>query len=279
VEHFEVNWYTQDNLHIYAQGWQAPITKAVICLVHGLGEHSGRYGGLAGALGLAGYSLLTFDLRGHGRSEGRRGHIYAYERLMEDIDHLLDQAARRFAGQPRFLYGHSMGGNLALNYVLRRKPKLAGVIVTAPWLQLVSPPPALQVHLLRWLDRLWPSLLLSNRLDPQTLSRDLTVVRAYQQDPLVHDRISIRSFHQICEAGAWAMAQAARFPLPLLLIHGSADRLTSPAASRQFAAKAASCTFKLWESFYHEPHHEPEQQELFTFMINWLQRHHPKHLL
>jgi len=93
MEHFELSWYTSDSLHLYAQGWQAPMTKAVICLVHGLGEHSGRYGHLAEAMGQAGYGLLTFDLRGHGRSQGRRGHIYSYERLMEDVDHLLDEAA------------------------------------------------------------------------------------------------------------------------------------------------------------------------------------------
>jgi alpha-beta hydrolase superfamily lysophospholipase len=167
-----------------------------------------------------------------------------------------------------------MGGNLVLNYALRRRPRLNGVVVTAPWLRLVTPPPLLQVRLLGLVDRLYPQLSFSNRLDPLTLSRDPAVVRAYQTDPLVHDRISTRLFLNIDQSGQWALANAHEFPLPLLLIHGSADRLTSAEASRQFAAQIPEkCQFKLWPGLYHEPHNEPEQAEIFSFIIDWLQTH------
>jgi alpha-beta hydrolase superfamily lysophospholipase len=192
---------------------------------------------------------------------------------MDDIATLLDVAGQHFPDQPRFLYGHSMGGNLALNYVLRRKPQVTGVVTTAPWLRLVSPPPAAQLHTLRLLDSVWPALALSNRLDPLTLSRDPAVVQAYRADPLVHDRISVRMFMSIYQAGGWALAQAANFSLPLLLIHGDADRLTSPEASRQFAAQVSGlCTFKLWEGLYHEPHQEPEKGEVIGFIMKWLDK-------
>jgi alpha-beta hydrolase superfamily lysophospholipase len=193
---------------------------------------------------------------------------------MEDVAQLLAEAERRWSGWPRFLYGHSMGGNLVLNYVLRRQPPLAGVVVTAPWLRLVTPPPRLQVSLLQLIDRFHPTLTLSNRLDPLVLSRDLAVAQAYKSDPLVHDRISIRLFLNITESGQWALAHAHEFQLPLLLIHGSADRLISAEASREFAGRIPqNCLLKLWPDLCHEPHNEPEQAEVFSFILDWLQPH------
>jgi alpha-beta hydrolase superfamily lysophospholipase len=220
----------------------------------------------------AGYALLTFDHRGHGRSQGPRGHVPDYEAFMEDVAQLLAEVERRWPDCPRFLYGHSMGGNLVLNYALRRRPRLAGVVVTAPWLRLVTPPPRLQVKLMQVIDRYYPILSFSNRLDPLVLSRDPAVAQAYKSDPLVHDRISTRLFLHITASGQWALAHAHEFQLPLLLIHGGADRLISAAASREFAGRIPkNCLFKLWPELCHEPHNEPEQAEVFSFILDWLQ--------
>lgn len=275
MRHIEFSWQSPDGLQIFAQGWEPSADpKAIICLVHGLGEHSQRYVHLASAFNEAGYALFTFDHRGHGRSQGPRGHIPTYEAFMEDIAQLLVETGQRWPHRPLFLYGHSMGGNLVLNYVLRRRPPLNGVVVTAPWLRLVTPLPSLQLKALRLIDRFYPLLAFSNRLDPLTLSRDPAVAQAYKTDPLVHDRISPRLFLNLDESGQWALAHAQAFPLPLLLIHGSADRLTSAEASRQFAGGVpANCLFKLWPDLYHEPHNEPEQAEVISFIIDWLKPH------
>ena len=248
----------------------------MVCLIHGIGEHSGRYTHVAAALTKVGYALLSFDLRGHGKSQGQRGHTPSYEVLMDDIDHLLDEAARRFPNRPHFLYGHSMGGNLVLNYVLRRRPRLAGVIATAPDLGLAFELSPWKITLWQIINNLWPALPLAAGLDTKALSHDSEVVHDRENDPLIHDRISVRMFISVRKAALWALQHAAQFPLPLLLMYGSADRLTSAGATRQFADRVTGdCTFKLWEGLYHEIHNEPTQQEVFNSLISWLQAHTP----
>src|SRR3954468_2442078 len=128
MKHFEWTWYTADKTRLYAQGWQPDQVVGVVCLVHGLGEHSSRYAHVAAALGEAGYVTLAFDQRGHGKSQGARGDATSYDEQMDDIKRLLAEAAERYPALPRFLYGHSMGGNLVLNYALRRRTQLQGVI-------------------------------------------------------------------------------------------------------------------------------------------------------
>ena len=278
MQHIEFTQQSPDGIQFYFQGWQPETPpKAVVCLVHGLGEHSGRYAHVAAALNDAGYVLLGFDLRGHGKSGGPRGHTPSYDTLLDDIGRLLDEAAARYPGLPRFLYGQSLGGNLVLNYALRRKPAIAGVVATSPWLRLSSAPPAARMTLGRVMNRLLPAFVQSSGLDPTGLSRDPEVVRAYKVDPLVHDRLSARLGMAAIEAGEWALAHAAEFPLPLLLAHGSADKLTSATASAEFAKKVpGDCTFKLWDGFYHETHNEPEKAEVLSFMIDWLRQHTPQ---
>jgi len=277
VQHQELGWQAADGLPLFAQEWRPEAgPQAVVCLVHGLGEHSGRYAHLAAALAPAGYALLAFDLRGHGQSGGPRGHAPTYEALLDDIANLLDQAAQRFPARPRFLYGHSLGGNLALIYALRRRSQLAGVISTGPLLLPAFEPPAWKVALGRLLYDLWPALALSNEVNPRHLARDPAVARAYVDDPLVHDRVSARLAIDMLHAGRWALEHAAEFPLPLLLMHGGADRITSAPASRQFAGRArGDCTFKLWDDLYHEMHNEPEQEAVFGFLLAWLRAHTP----
>lgn len=269
-----VNWTSADGLPLAGRCWEpAGEPRAIICLVHGLGEHCGRYAHVAGALTDAGYAVLACDKRGHGRSGGKRGYIPSYDALMDDIDLLLAQASQRFAGKPRFLYGHSLGGNEVLNHALRRKPALAGVVSTSPGLRTAFKPPALQLAAGRLMNRLWPAFTLANGLDVTAISRDPAVVEAYQADPLVHDRLSARLGVSLLESGEWAIAHAAQFPAPLLLMHGAADRLTSCQASQEFARKAPTCTLKLWDGLYHETHNEPEKGEVLAFIVSWLDAH------
>ncbi len=269
---FETNWKTRDGLDIYGRGWepdQAP--KAVICLVHGHGEHVNRYAHVGAAFANAGYVLMGFDQRGHGKSAGPRGHTPSYDALMDDVADLLAQAGSRYPGLPQFLYGHSMGGNEVLNFVLRRKPILAGVIATGPWLRLAFQPPALQVTLGRLMNRIAPAFTQASGLDAEALSHDQKVVDAYVNDPLVHDKITARMFVELFGSGEWALTQAAQFPLPLLLMHGSADRLTSADASREFTRSgSANVPLHIWDGWFHEIHNEPDQQEVFKMMIDWM---------
>ncbi|HEU5102584.1 MAG TPA: alpha/beta hydrolase [Roseiflexaceae bacterium] len=275
MKHFEWTWYAEDKTRLYAQCWQPDgAAKGVVCLVHGLGEHSSRYAHVAAALAEAGYVLLTFDLRGHGKSQGARGDVASYDTHMDDIKRLIAEAGERYPALPRFLYGHSMGGNLAPNYALRRSPQLQGVIATGPWLRAAFDPPAWRVRAGRALHKLRPALPQPAGLDVTAVSRDPAVVRAYQDDPLNHDTISLRMYFSGYQAGVWALERAAEFALPLLLMHGGADRLTSAAASREFAAKIKhGCTYKEWVALFHEIHNEPEQQQVFAFMIDWLNAH------
>jgi alpha-beta hydrolase superfamily lysophospholipase len=270
----DVTWTSTDGLPLVGRCWEPETEpRAVVCLVHGLGEHCGRYAHVAAALNEAGYAVLACDQRGHGRSGGKRGFIASYDALMDDIGLLLAQAALRFAGKPRFLYGHSLGGNEVINYALRRKPDLAGVVSTSPGLRTAFKPPALQLAAGRLMNRLWPAFTMPNGLELAAISRDPAVVAAYQADPLVHDRLSARLGIELLQSGEWAIAHAAAFPVPLLLMHGTADRLTSHQASQEFAAKAPNCTLKLWEGLYHETHNEPEKDEVIGFVIDWMSEH------
>lgn len=276
MDHTEFNWQTSDGLQLYAGEWRpAAEACAVVALVHGLGEHCGRYRHVAQALNEAGYALLSFDLRGHGRSEGPRGHTPSLTALLDDIGLLLQQAEARFPGRPCFLYGHSLGGLLVLNYVLRRRPALRGAIVTGPPLRTPLEEQGFKVTLARLMNRLLPGLTMPSGLPVAALSRDAAVVQAYVSDPLVHDRVSTRLAVELLSAGRWALAHAAEFPpVPLLIMHGGADRICLPDGSSEFAARVpGECTLKIWEGLYHEVHNEPEQREVLAFLIAWLNGH------
>lgn len=273
MSHHQWNQKARDGRLLYAQAWQPEgEARSAVCLVHGLGEHSGRYGHVAAALNRAGHALLALDLRGHGRSSGRRGHIPSIEVVLDDIDLLLEEAAQRFPGRPRFLYGHSMGGLFVLYHALRRRPALAGVIATGSALRSPLEGQRAKVVLARLLSRLLPALTFPSGLNPATISRDPAVVQAYCNDPLVHDRISFRLAGELLRTSRWVMEHAAEFPLPLLLIHGGADRLTLPEGSREFAARVGGgCTLKVWEGLYHEVHNEPEQGEVLAYILAWVE--------
>ncbi len=272
MKSFESSWKSKDGIEIWGKGWEPDLPpRAVVCLVHGLGEHIGRYEHVARAFSESGYIVFGFDQRGHGRSGGRRGHTPSYEALMDDVAALLAQADQRYPQLPRFLYGHSMGGNEVINFALRRKPKLAGVIATGPLLKLAFEPPSWKIGLARIMDRVLPSFTQDSGLEIAALSHDVKVVEAYRNDPLVHGQISARLFIELINSGKWALEHAAEFPLPLLLMHGSGDRLTSAEASREFDKRGGrNITLHIWDDWYHEIHNEPDQEEVFKVTMIWM---------
>ncbi|MFW6017015.1 MAG: alpha/beta hydrolase [bacterium] len=270
--HFDMINKIRKDTEIYLQGWRAfRENKAVIGLVHGLGEHSGRYKKFANFLNENGYSLIAVDLFGHGKSEGKRGHISSYKVFMDNINLLLEEVDSKFPELPSFLYGHSMGGNLILNYILRHQPNLTGMIVSAPWLKLASEPPVSQKILGKVMNYIYPGFTQSNGIDSEALSRKEEENEDYKEDPLVHDKISVRLFEELSQAGKFAIENASNINLPVLLMHGTADNITSFAASKKIAASSENITFKKWNGFYHELHNEPEKREVYKYVLEWME--------
>lgn len=265
-------WQNGKGITLFAEDWkpQAEI-RAVVALVHGLGEHIGRYKQVAAALNDAGIALIGFDLPGHGQSSGARGHA-SFNGILNDIDHLLEEAAQRYPGKPRFLYGHSMGGALALYYGLKRRPNVQGMIVSAPGLATGVPVPSSKLFMAKVLSMVAPSITMDNGLDLNYLSHSQELIRAYKADPLVHPRISARLGNDLLSTGSWILEHAGEFPTPLLLMQGAGDRIVSVTYNSLFAKAAPpeKITFKLWEGLYHEVHNEPEQQEVLKYVIKWI---------
>ncbi|WP_274653225.1 alpha/beta hydrolase [Paenibacillus humicola] len=249
----------------------AAAARAVVGIVHGMGEHAGRYAHVAEALTAGGCAVLMFDQRGHGRTEGKRGHAPFYDALLEGVDWLLEEAERRFPALPRFLYGHSMGGNVTVNYVLRRKPRLNGAVVTGPWLKLAFQPPKLQAVIGRVVERFYPRYTNARPLAAEKLTSDPDMVRRYVEDPLGHGQITAGFFFGVQRAGLWAIAHAHELTVPLLLLHGGVDHVTSIHASRRFAENAGGlCSFREWPGFLHELHNERGRDEVFASILQWI---------
>jgi len=274
MQEFEFGWSTPDGVEIFARQWHADDAppRAVVALIHGLGEHSGRYQHVADFLTRNGVAVLAHDQRGHGRTNGIRGHVPSLDHAMDDVQKLLDVAAQRYPGLPVFLYGHSMGGLFVLYFALQRRPRLAGTIVTSPGLVKYEPVPPVKMAAGNLLYRLAPMLTMANDLDVNNLSHDPKVIQQYKADPLVHDRVSARLGLDIIKTGPWIIEHAPEYPLPLLLLQGSADRLISPAATQKFASRAPAdkVTFRMVNGGYHELHNEPDKIVTLQAMLDWM---------
>jgi acylglycerol lipase len=275
MSHFEFERKSFDGLSLYFQGWQPDgETKGVICLVHGLGEHSGRYAHWASMLSSAGYTLMTYDLRGHGKSGGKRGHASSFDDYIKDTDILLKEATDKFPGKPCFLYGHSLGGLIVNYYVLNQKPKLAGVIVTALSNNTSLQKQKTKIMLSKILGSIAPTLTIQSGLVPSTICRDPEVVERYITDPLVHHQVTVGWGKSALHAISWSDQHASEWTLPVLYMHGEKDELGYSEGSREFSNKIKSdCTLKIWPGLYHEVHNEPEKEQVFVYLRDWLDKH------
>lgn len=245
--------------------------KAVIVHIHGMGEHYRRYFHVFEELNHHNYAVLTVDLRGHGASEGRRGHTPSYEALMTDVGQLKKEAVALFPNLPIIFYGHSMGGNLVLNYLIRKEQDFSAAIVTSPYLRLAFEPPAWKVTLGKFSAKLLPTLAQSTGLDVKQLAQNEKVSTDYQHDKLVHDKITSSFFVNVHFAGPFAIENATKIKIPLFLAHGTKDGLTDHKASIEFKEKSGeNVTLHLEENGFHELHNDTNQVAFINRIINWL---------
>ena len=251
--------------------------KAQVILVHGLGEHAGRYGHVAAALQAAGFSVRSYDQCGHGKSYGAPGSLPSDSRLLDDLADVIDATRAKMAtNQKLILVGHSMGGLVTASLVARKMRAVDALVLSSPALD-----PGLngfQKFLLATLPALLPNLRVGNGLDATWICRDSAVVAAYRADPLVHDRIAARLAKFIADEGPAVLAQAAVWSTPTLLLFAGKDRLVHPQGSRDFAAAAPSAIVQshCYENFYHELFNEPEREEVLARMVGWLNHEIPK---
>jgi alpha-beta hydrolase superfamily lysophospholipase len=260
-----------DGLKLYTKAWIPPQYKAIICLIHGYGEHVNRYNHVAEFFNKNEYAFVGMDTRGYGQSEGKRGHAPNFEAFMTDIEQFIGETKKQYPNKPIFLYGHSMGGNFVLNYVIRKKPHLAGVIVTGPLIQTAFKTSAFQIGLAKFARSIFPTLSQSTKLVSAHISKDPAVVAAYDADPLVFDSMSAAAGAGILEANAFLDNYSGEMPVPLLIMHADEDKLTSQPASAAFEGRLkGDTTYKKWVGMYHEIHNEPDKQRVFDYALGWL---------
>jgi alpha-beta hydrolase superfamily lysophospholipase len=275
IECRECTFAGAGDMELFAQAWlpDQPL-RAVVALVHGFGEYGGRYTYLAEALTEAGFALSTFDHRGHGHSPGLRGHIDHADQFLTDIGASLAVAKALAPSKPLFLFGHSMGGLLALDYAIRNPEGLTGVIVSAPLLTQPNVAPWIN-YVATALSRIKPDFGMDTGVKPQVISRDPAEIKRYGEDPYVHGRATARFGTELRAVQAWTVAHAGELCIPLLLYHGSGDPLVPIGGSRAFfdSVQVADKQWVEWPGGYHESHNDLHRAEVFATIVDWLDRH------
>jgi alpha-beta hydrolase superfamily lysophospholipase len=267
------SFQTKDKLTLKVRSWEVEKPRAFICLIHGFGEHSGRYEHVGKFFNEHGISVAAFDLRGHGESEGKRGHAPNLESYQNDISvfsYIVKAAAKK---APVFLYGHSMGGNLVLYYLINRDPTIfKGIITTGPWIRLAFEPKPYMITLGKLMRKIYPSFTQPSGLVEEHVSKDPEVVKDYINDPLNHSSITASAGMGLTESAAFLNKFKGLVTISALIMHGSEDLFTSQPASEEFAkrVKCGDMTYKKWEGMYHEVHNEPDKLTVLKYIVDWI---------
>lgn len=272
-QHLEGTMTSYDGLTIYHQSWLPDgEAKAAVMLVHGLGEHSGRYEHVADRLTSSGYAVHALDHRGHGKSEGKRVYVKSYDEFMADLIQFRALVEGRHPGLPFFALGHSMGGNLVMGHVLDHQDGVAGMVLSGPALKAGDELSPTKITIFKAVAKVAPGFR-PEGLSADAISRDPAVVAAYQADPLVFTgKISAGLGAALFDAMDTFPDRYASLTLPVLLMHGTEDRLTNIEGSRELERMAtnADVTAEYYDGLYHEVFNEPEQDQVLDDLVSWL---------
>lgn len=261
---------TSDGLNLAVRVWAPAQPRGLVVVTHGLGEHGGRHIVLAEALSLEGFAVYAMDLRGHGLSEGTRGHTPSFQAMLKDVDAAMGHALRNIGAVPRWVYGHSLGGALALGYGLWGAYPPAGVIATAPWLMLTHQTPIWKIIAATAISPFWPSLTVSTVEENDRGTGEGSSFAGEPRDQLGHRRISLKLFLEFRASGKRMLKDASRIQCPSLIIHGSEDEVTDWRASQSFADRATpNCDFDIWDGVEHDVH-SLHLEHLRTRLVQWI---------
>jgi len=247
-----------------------------LTIVHGLGDHGERFASIANSIASSGFAVVAVDLVGHGRSPGRRGTIDCYDSLLDEVGNAVYHASNVAPDVPSFVLGQSMGGNLVLNWTLRRPfeaKSILGLIAIAPMLRMATVPSESFLRVGRWLAQRFPNFRISTAVNVEQLCSDRHGQDAYRRDLLVHRKMSLRLGHALIDSGEWALQNADLLNKPTLLMHGCEDTLTSPAATEQMAFGSSNySTLKLWPECRHDLHFELQRESVITYLLEWMRK-------
>ncbi len=273
MKHAEGTFRGYQDFDLYYQSWIPETTpRAILLIVHGLADHSGRFTNLAGHFVSNNYLVCALDQRGHGRSPGKKGHIESFSYFVQDLDRFLEFIRRKHPGLKIFIIAHSVGGTVATAYSVQHRDGYSGLILSGPTLKAGDSVPRGLMLIAPLLSGLIPRVGLYT-IDSSAISRDASVVAAYQNDPLVYRaKISTRLGIEILKTMDNLKGQFSKIEKPLLILHGGVDRLSNPAGSRELYNKASSRdkTLKFYPGLYHEIFNEPEHDQVFEDMEKWL---------
>ncbi len=247
---------------------------AALVITHGFGEHSGRYSHMIDHMISHNIAVIAIDLEGHGQSGAKKGVCENYDVLKADVDLMLEHARTAWPTLPVFLYGHSMGGGVVLNYVLSRRPDtISGVIASAPLIHPTDPVPGFLRAIVKLLRPVLPGMTLKNAILGDQISTLPDEQARYAQDTLNHDRLGLGLAVDIIEGGEWVAANAGAWNVPLLLMHARGDQLTRFDSAEIFAQAADKCTFIPIEQSEHEIHNDVHRDDVYAHILDFIRTH------
>ena len=272
IRRTETHTPTPDGRALFRRAWLPPEPERVTLLVHGYAEHSGRYEGLGRWLAARGSAVHAYDQRGHGHSDGPRGHVRRFADLLDDVERCLELARREHGDLPVFVVGHSMGGLVVASWAVERDPEVTGVATSGAAIRLSAMPSRTQRLVLGALRRVLPRAGTTRAIEPDALSRDPEVGRAYVADPLVFQRMSFSLATEFVDAASRVEQGASEVSVPMLLMHGEDDPLCPAEGSRAFRSglRTEGSELRIYPRLRHEIFNEPEREGVFADLLAWM---------